>query len=227
MNRFLAYIATAAMLILLSEANATLIVKGDVTTNLSLNGELLFIDAAAIGGGDTSVLGAAGMFMNFTRDFVVPSGGGPGVITMHGFGFATSNVPANQTATSVKLTFKYLGQDGIQSADDVLIGSTDFGWNNGAAANGWDGNGEYYVKFDSNDRPTALIDGIANKFRIELVTTGGNVQFKTDANGVTDSNRSKLSFSGTFAAIPEPTAMLFYGGIGCVVTALRRRPQST
>lgn len=226
MTRILALFVLALINATAGTAGASMIVAGDPTTNLSGN---LFIDQASTGGGDI----AAATTLAFNRVFDLDgSPGAPstaGEVTMQGFGFATPGnnltvVPPviNNTATSVQLTFTYLGLDGVLGGvDDVLVGSTEgFLWNDGVSGNGtgWEGANQYYVNFDTT--PTAMIDGLGETFRIALVATGGNVRFKTTSG--TNLSTAKFSFSGTFAAVPEPGALAILSQLVLYVVAGRR-----
>jgi hypothetical protein len=229
MTRILALLALASIHATGGFAVASLIVAGDPTTNLSGD---LFVDLASTGGGDIN----AATTLTFNRVFDLNGMiGAPltaGEVTMKGFGFATpGNNPLamppviNNTAATVQLTFTYLGQDGaFGGGDDVVVGSTEgFVWNDGISGNGtgWEGANQYYVNFDTT--PSALIDGLGETFRIELVATGGNVRFKTTGMGAQPLSAAKFSFSGTFAAVPEPSAMLVFGAIGTIASLTRRR----
>lgn len=226
MTRIFGLLALASINAIAGVAGASMIVAGDPTTELEGD---LFIDQASTGGGDIN----AATTLTFNRVFDLNGMiGAPmtsGEVTMKGFGFATpgnnpSAIPPiiNNTAATVQLTFTYLGQNGaFGGGDDVVVGSTEgFVWNDGVSGNGmgWEGANQYYVNFDTT--PSALIDGLGETFRIELVATGGNVRFKT-SSGINIS-AAKFSFSGTFAAIPEPSAMVLVGSLGAIASLAGR-----
>jgi hypothetical protein len=97
---------------------------GNVTTTLRPS---FFVDEAATGGTDTiltqPLTGPAG---TYNRSFagLLNTNQGPTPITLTGFGFAANGSPANNTATTLTVSFTYLGADEeAGGGDDVLIGS--------------------------------------------------------------------------------------------------------
>ena len=196
----------------------------------------LFLNQAAIGGGDTAFTTAG---FTTTRFFDLNGAAAapmtPGTLTLKGFGFATPGFGTTTPAATLQLTFVYLGANqAVGGGDDVVVGSTEaFTFSDGTIGNsvGWEGAGAYYVNFDTD--PSAMIDGLGELFQIIMTPTGGNIRLKTSTFTTPATNQpvanAKLSFSGTFSAIPEPSAFLFGGavvaclGVTQLVRSTRRR----
>lgn len=186
-----------------------------------------FSNDATTGGGDINKITTTALA---ARDFSMNGLGGPtavsGVITFQSFAFATGGAASDNDASSLTLTFTYLGNDEMfGGGDDVLIGSTEsFGYNTVDPTTGWNGAGLYYVNFSSD--PSATITGLGNRFRVEITpsdlpTASSGVRFKTTSG--TGIGAAKFSFSGTFAAIPEPSSMLVLGTLGTIAALTKRR----
>lgn len=165
-------------------SHANQIVVGDVTAVL---GPDFFFDTAAIGGGDHQAVDAV-----FVRDFGIqgytfnPNGT---EVTITGIGWAS---PSNQVlASEATVTITYLGSDGVLDGDDdVLIGSVlaTIPTNNDA--------GERVLKFD--EPMTATISGTRTNFRIEVVTGGETIRYKTTTG--TTAAAVKLSVGGFYTS---------------------------
>lgn len=198
--------------------SAATISLGDPTTEL--DGDL-FIDDTSTGGGDTvnPPPPAFNPSRFFDLDGLAGAPGVPGTVTIQGFGIATNNNAAQNSAESVTLTFTYLGaNEAVGGGDDLVIGSETVLWNDPSGPAGWNGAGTYFVNLDTD--PSLFIDGLGERFRITIAPNNGSVRFK-QATGI----GIKLSVSGTFVAIPEPSSLLAMG-IPAVFGLVRRGSRS-
>lgn len=218
-------LATATCLALLaaSATQAATISAGDVTSNLD---GTVFFDDARTGGGDATIQEGnqqvVNRFLDFDGNGVITDPGLPGVVTIQTFGFATSAAAAANDATLVDLTFIYLGQDeNFGGGDDVTIGTEQVGYNHTGA-------GEYFVDLDTD--PSALIDGLGSRFRVIIAPVDNDpglqetIRFKTRPGNEQSFGHQgpTLSLSGTFVAIPEPSALVLCSAFAVVGFARRR-----
>ncbi len=109
--------------------------------------------------------------------------------TLTGFGFATANAPADHTATSLTVTFTYLGADElVGGGDDVVMGSA-------TGNHHFTANGEYVFAFDTPIAADLIITGV--RFLIQVApanaTTNGRVRFKTGLSPTTPPARNSAS----------------------------------
>lgn len=199
----LPWIAVATFGLTCGPASAASFSKADVTTLL---GPTFFVDDAAAGGGDALTnqpnSGA------YTRSFAGLLTANQGMTTMNitGLGFATSTAVSSNDATSVSLSFTYLGADGaLGGGDDVLVGSTTVGFN-------YISSGEYACIFDTP--LTATLNITATKFRIVVTPSNaggtGSINFKIGEIPFDSlTNEAKLSVSGTVSgALPAKAKRL-------------------
>jgi autotransporter-associated beta strand protein len=147
---------------------------GDVTASL---GPTFFVDDAATGGSDSTVTQPA--VASYIRSFagLLTPNQGLSRVTLTGFGFATSSAAAENTATSITLTFTYLGADGaVGGGDDVAMGTATGTYVFSVA-------GEYVFAFDAP--LTANLNITGTRFRIQVApsngTGNGKVLFKNAA----------------------------------------------
>ncbi|MEO0531083.1 MAG: hypothetical protein AAF266_11000 [Planctomycetota bacterium] len=226
MKRYLPLASLTMTAALASSSFGALITQGDVTSNLD---GTVFFDDARTGGGDGTVqegnTSVVNRFFDFDGNGVITAPGVAGTVTIQTFGFATSAAAAANDATQVDLTFIYLGQnENFGGGDDVVIGTERVEY-------GFSGAGEYFVDLDTD--PSAMIDGLGSRFRIEVTPIDidpglqETIRFKTrPANEQSFGHQgSVLSVSGTFVAIPEPStaaafAMLSVCGLA---RSVRRR----
>ena len=194
---------------------ATTIVAQDVTS--SLGGSITFEDTAATGGGDVTAHDNVPRSFNRTWDLGAGAGS-TGTITIADLGFGTSGAAAANDATSVSFTVTYLGVDGVVGGgDDVVIGTESVGYTHSGA-------GQYYGEFSDPSPLTAIIDGLSNVFRVTVVPDDNDaglqesIRFKTLSGGA-----PKLSFSGSFTSVPEPSSSLLIGLCGLFGFLHRRR----
>ena len=166
---------------------------GEVTSAL---GPTFFVDDASTGGGDTSALVQPAVG-SYTRSFagLVNSYQGRSRVMLTGFGFATANAPADHTATSLTITFTYLGADElVGGGDDVVMGSATGNYH-------FTANGEYVFAFDTPI--TADLDITGMRFLIQVApanaTTNGRVRFKTGALTYEAAIGPKFSVAGVVA----------------------------
>ena len=177
-------------------ARAATISAGDVTLTL---GPSFFLDNAFNGGGDADIVQPS--VPSYLRDFSVngllTANQGPTRVTLTGFGFAAhTSAPAN-SATTVAVTFTYLGADGvIGGGDDVAIGTATGTYN-------FTGGGEYVFAFDTPLTANLTITG--TKFRIQIAPSNaagtGSMKIKTPATGNYEPN---LSVAGFVAPVINP-----------------------
>ncbi len=219
---------TCATLIPCGCAQATLITHLPLSDTTLISDVLvgdLFLDAATTGGGDTNnATGVQSTIRTLDLNGMAGVPGVAGTVSIEGFAFATGNNLVAPPAAQLTFTFTYLGLDGaVGGSDDVLIGTTEAVQFNDGLGNsqGFEGAGRYYVSFETV--PTAEIDGLNESFLISIVPTDGSIRFKTTGTGAQPLNAAKFSVSGTFAAVPEPSAMLLFGAFGSIATMMRRR----
>lgn len=207
MRRLIHLTSIAMAFAMTAPSLGALIQAGDVTSNLD---STVFFDDARTGGGDNTVQEGNTLVVNRFLDFdgngTIAAPGVAGTVTIESFGFGTSGAAAANDATQVDLTFIYLGQnENFGGGDDVMIGTERVGYNH-------TGGGEYFVDLDTD--PSAMIDGLGSRFRV-LVTPididGGlqeSIRFKSRpvAEQSFGHGGPTLSLSGTFVAIPEPSA---------------------
>lgn len=169
---------------------------GNVTTTLRPS---FFVDEAATGGTDTiltqPLTGPAG---TYNRSFagLLNTNQGPTPITLTGFGFAANGSPANNTATTLTVSFTYLGADEeAGGGDDVLIGSAAGNYNYGSIAAA----GEYVFTFDTPLTATLNITGV--RFQIQVFptnsTSNGRITFKNAALNYEAAVGPKFSVAGS------------------------------
>lgn len=181
-----------------ASTRAASIENGDVTTSLAGN---LFVDDAVTGGSDVTTNDDSSprtigpRFWDLNSNGAIDDVGLEGTLTIDGFGFASSGTASANDATSIDLTFVYLGEDEVTSVDDVILGTRTVDYNHVGA-------GEYFVNFDSPI--SSLIDGLGQAFNV-LVTANDldgalqeSIRFKSAALQFETFNGPKLSVSGSF-----------------------------
>jgi hypothetical protein len=181
---------------------AASIVKADVTTLL---GPTFFVDDAAPGGSDALV--NQPNTGTYTRSFAGLLTANQGITTVNitGLGFATSTAVSSNDATSVIVSFTYLGADGVTGGtDDVLIGSATVGFTYNSA-------GEYACIFDTP--LTATLNITATNFQVTVTPSnvGGNgsINFKIGTLAYEAFTGARLSVSGTVSgALPAKARRL-------------------
>jgi hypothetical protein len=181
---------------------AATFVKVDATTLL---GPGFFVDDAAVGGGDVTINQPA--TGNYVRTWggALASNLGPVELRITGFAFATSTSAANNDATSLAVSFTYLGADGaVGGGDDVFIGSTTNEY-------AFDSNGEYACVFDAP--LVANVNLTALRFQVVVAPSNpgsnGSVLFKTGTIPLDGSMGPKFSVAGTVSgALPAESRRL-------------------
>ncbi len=191
-------LAALAMSIALGcgRASAANFVKADVTTLL---GPVFFVDDALVGGTDATINQPSSG--NYVRTFgsQLTANQGTTELRITGLGFATSSSAAANDATSLTVSFTYLGADGaVGGGDDVAIGSA-------AGSYAYAVSGEYACVFDAP--LVATLNITALKFQVSVTPTnaGGNgsVLFKVAAIPFDGITSAKLSVAGTVSgALP-------------------------
>jgi hypothetical protein len=178
------------------QAGAGTFVKADVTTLL---GPAFFVDDAASGGTD-STINQPGVG-SYVRTFggMLSANQGPATIIISGFGFATSSATASNDATSLTVSFTYLGADGaVGGGDDVFIGSA-------SGTYAYSSNGEYGCVFDAPLSASLNITGQRFLVAVAPTNAGGNgsVLFKVGTIPYDGTTGAKLSVAGTVSgALP-------------------------
>lgn len=201
-------------------SQAATIIAADVTLGLSANGETLFVDDAAAGGGDSENDGPG--TATFTETFVLPFSGAA-TITITGVGYHTPGGSARQDAESVNFAFTYLGADGVPGGgDDVVIGNeTVMMVTNDLTGEALGGAGQRYVIFDS--LLSASIDGLGDQFAVEVTPSASALPGGSGAGTITfkqGGGTPKFSVAGSY--VPEPSVALL-GGVGLLGLLRRRR----
>lgn len=170
------------------------LVLGDATLAL---GPDFFVDDAVVGGTDDTT-NEPGVFAANRQFSALNDTGDGSLMTITGFAFATSGTAGVNDATSLEITFRYLGPDNVlNTADDVVIGSETVGYTH-------EGAGEYYVTLDNPISalvPTSVSQG---RFRIEIAprndAANGSVRFKVGALALETFTGPKFSVAGTSEA---------------------------
>jgi hypothetical protein len=192
----LAPIAAGLLLLLAGRGilHAATIGAGDVTAGL---GPGFFVDDASTGGTDPVVTQPA--VASYNRNFagLLAARQGPSRVTLNGFGFATSSSITNNTATSLTITFTYLGADGeVGGDDDVVMGSTTGSYE-------YSGSGEYRFRFATPI--TADLDITGTRFRIQVApsndSNNGKVLFKSGPLADESTAGPKFSVAGFVAPL--------------------------
>lgn len=178
------------------EALAATIAVGDVTTTL---GPSFFVDDASVGGTDPAVVTQpAGASYNRSFAGLLSPKQGRTRLALTGFGFATLNSAADNTATTLTVTFTYLGADeAVGGGDDVLIGSASGSYN-------YTINGEYVFAFDTPLTADLEITGV--RFLIHVApsnaTNNGRVRFKDGTLAYESAVGTKFSVAGSATPLP-------------------------
>jgi autotransporter-associated beta strand protein len=150
---------------------AATIQPGDVTAML---GPSFFIDDAANGGNDADInQPSVPAYNRYFTNLLAPNQGQTKVV-ITGFGFAAHPDGPSNDATSVAVTFTYLGADeALNGGDDVVIGSASGTYN-------FTGGGEYVFAFDNPLSADLNITG--TRFRIQIApsnaTNNGSLKLK-------------------------------------------------
>jgi hypothetical protein len=182
---------------------AATIVEGDVTSVL---GPTFFVDDATLGGSDTDISHASTASFVRLFDGILTPNQGPTRVTLTGFGFATHTSATANDATTVAVTFTYLGADGIVGGgDDVSIGTATGSFT-------FSGGKEYVFVFDTPLTADLTITG--TRFRIQVapvktgtidVPTDTALKLKTGALASEPSVTSaKLSVAGVATSLINP-----------------------
>ena len=188
-----ALLATVGLLAWAAHLEAASIINADVTGTL---GPAFFVDEAATGGSDVTVnQPSVGSYARNFSGLLTPNQGRTG-ISITGFGFATLNNFTNNDATSLAVSFTYLGADGVTGGgDDVFIGTA-------TGSYFFDTNAEYAFAFDTPLNATLNITGV--RFLIQVTPTNsagtGSVSFKTAALAYEGTSGPKFSVAGTATA---------------------------
>lgn len=176
---------------------AATIEAGNVTTAL---GPTFFVDDAANGGTDTDINQPS--VTAFSRFFngLLTRNQGPTRISLTGFGFAAHTSALANDATSVAVTFTYLGADELlNGGDDVIIGTATGTYN-------FTVGGEYVFAFGTPLTADLTITG--TRFRIQIAPTnpGGNgsLKLKTSTLAYETTAGARLSVSGVVAPLINP-----------------------
>jgi hypothetical protein len=177
---------------------AASIEAGNVTSSL---GPVFFVDDASNGGTDTDINQPA--VPSFIRNFSGPltRNQGPTRISLTGFGFAAHTSATANDATSIAVSFTYLGADEeVGGGDDVSIGTA-------TGSYIFTVGGEYVFSFDAP--LTADLSVTGTRFRIQIAPTnpGGNgsLKLKTGALASEPSSTSaKLSVAGFTSSLINP-----------------------
>lgn len=167
---------------------------GNVTTAL---GPTFFLDDAANGGGDADINQPSTPAYNRVFTGLLTRNQGPARVILTGFGFAAHTSATANDATSIAVTFTYLGADELPGGgDDVVIGTA-------TGTYVFTVGGEYVFAFDAPLTADLTITG--TQFRIQIAPTNaggtGSLKLKTPAVG---NYEPKLSVAGFVAPLINP-----------------------
>ena len=174
-------------------ARAATISTGDVTASL---GPTFFVDDAVNGGTDTDINQPSVAAFDRIFSGLLTRNQGPARVTLTGFGFAAHTSATANDASTIAVTFTYLGADELPGGgDDVVIGTATGTYNFTAG-------GEYVFAFDTPLAADLTITG--TRFRIQIAPTnaGGNgsLKLKTDVLTYESTPGPKFSVAGIVAA---------------------------
>lgn len=142
---------------------AATIQGGDVTAVL---GPTFFVDDTAPGGSDTDIAhNATASFIRLFNGLLSPNQG-PTRVVLTGFGFHTHTEPTANDATTIAVTFTYLGaNEAIGGGDDVNLGTA-------TGSFVFSGGKEYIFAFDNPLAADLNITG--TRFRIQVTPSNAN-----------------------------------------------------
>lgn len=188
----------------LENAGASTITRGDVTNTL---GPSFFFDDTLIGGGDDTAI-AQPAVRAYGRNFsgLLSRNQGPTRVMLTGFGFAGQNTASDNTATTLTLTFTYLGADeAVGGGDDVVMGSA-------AGTYQFATEGEYSFAFTTPMGAELNITGL--RFLIQVApsnaTGNGRVRFKTGPLAYETASAAKFSVAGSATQLPQRVNLAKY-----------------
>ena len=189
-SSLLALTATATL-------RAATIQAGDVTNAL---GPTFFMDDAANGGTDTDINQPTVAAFNRYFAGLLTRNQGPTRVTLTGFGFAAHTSITANDATSVAVTFTYLGADELlNGGDDVIIGTATGTYN-------FTVGGEYVFSFDTPLTANLTITG--TRFRIQIAPTNaggtGSLKLKTAALAYETTSGLRMSVAGFITPLINP-----------------------
>lgn len=174
----------------LGTLGASTIQQADVTSVL---GPGFFVDDAAVG---TTVAAAVNQpaTQGYNRNFngLLAKNQGPTRIVWTGLGFVASSHAVDNDATSITVSFLYLGADEVEgTSDDVMIGSATGNYS-------YSGQGEYAFVFPS---PLAAdLDITGTRFRIVIAATNptnnGSIRLMTGSLAYETFTGARLSVAG-------------------------------
>jgi len=191
-SRMLPLVAVLGFFVIGSPAPAATISTGDVTSAL---GPMFFVDDALNGGADADINQPSVAAYNRYFSGLLTRNQGPVRISLTGFGFAAHTSATANDATSVAITFTYLGADELlNGGDDVVIGTATGTYNFTAG-------GEYVFAFDAP--LTANLNITGTRFRIQIAPTNtsgnGSLKLKTGPLTYEAADGPKLSVAGFVA----------------------------
>ena len=215
---------------MVSESNAATLTTGYTvgSTLLTSGGETLFVDAAAVGGGDiNNVTGNISAHL-----WEIPSGGNwvnGDTVEITGIAipiWATNTTAAQHTANGTfTFTFRSLGiNDDYDTGDTATIGTADATFSSEGT-----GVGLFYVNFDTPVTWVADSQGFGvqvvntSNIRLKQGPTGAGVEAVNFGNGTTRTGyQMSLSVAGNVISVPEPSSALL-AGLGALALLRRRR----
>lgn len=189
--------ALAASLLALA-APATLraatLQAGNITSAL---GPSFFIDDVTGGGADADIHQPSAPAYNRNFSGPLTRNQGPTRVILTGLGFAAHTSATANDATSVAVTFTYLGADELlNGGDDVVIGTA-------TGTYQFSGGGEYVFRFDTPLTADLTITG--TRFRIQIAPSNtlntGSLKLKS---GSATSYEPQLSVAGVTAPLINP-----------------------
>ncbi|MDX6765300.1 MAG: glycosyl hydrolase [Candidatus Methylacidiphilales bacterium] len=185
--------------------SAAIIQAGNVTSTL---GPTFFIDNALNGGTDTDInQPAVGVFDRYFKGLLTPNQG-PTRVSITGFGFAAHTSATANDATSVAVTFTYLGaNEASGGGDDVVLGTVTGNYS-------FTGGGEYVFAFDSALTANLTITGTRFRIAVAPSNSGGNgsLKIKNSAISYETGTGASLSVAGVAASqiIPQRVNLAKY-----------------
>lgn len=175
--------------------NAATIQQGNVTLSL---GPTFFIDDALNGGSDTDINQPSVGIFNRNFNGLLALNQGPTKVSLTGLGFAAHTSATANDASSVAVSFTYLGADELfGGADDVIVGTTTGTYN-------FTSGGEYIFAFDTPLSANLTVTGTRFRITVTPTNSGGNGSLKLKSSTISYEASPTTSATLSVAGVASP-----------------------